>query len=295
VTITSDPGVEGFVPPTPEGIGTNYDQFGALHALIASDVGLHIGMWTLPGERKAASTLLELSNMSQERADDYHFETLGLKSTDHVLDIGTRGGGTAIRLAELSGGRATGIDVSRAQLAVAVGRAEAKGLTDRVTFQYGNAMALEFADETFDAAVALEVFPHLSDRQQGYNEAFRVLKPGAYFLVSEFDLRNGKPSDEELNAFLQTWQIMPPTPPAMTLERVTNAGFDLVKVEDMSQNVAFSGEGMAFLYADRRDQIVNTYGPEAAEHMDHIMPLIRSFFSNHLGSHIYLLRKPRKV
>ncbi|WP_154814435.1 class I SAM-dependent methyltransferase [Actinophytocola xinjiangensis] len=252
-------------------------------------------MWTLPGEREPAATLLDLSNRSQERADDYHFETLGLKATDHLLDIGTRSGGTAIRLAQHSGGRSTGVDVSRSQLAKAAESAEAAGVSDRVTFQYGNAMELEFPDETFDAAVALEVFPHLYDRQKGYNEAFRVLKPGSYFLVSEFILRNGKPSDEELDAFLQTWQIMPPTTAAKTLERAAAAGFDLVKVEDMSQNVAFSGEGMAFLYNDRRDEIVKTYGPEAGEHMDHIMPLIRSFFSNHLGSNLFLLRKPRKV
>ncbi|MCT2581954.1 methyltransferase domain-containing protein [Actinophytocola sp. S1-96] len=263
--------------------------------MIASDVGLHIGMWTLPGERKPASTLLELSNRSQERANDYHYETLGLTSTDHVLDIGCRSGGTAIQLARRSGGRATGIDVSRGQLAEAVASAQSAGISDRVSFQYGNAMALEFEDESFDAAVALEVFPHLSDRQRGYHEAFRVLRPGGHFLVSEFDLRNGKPSDEELNAFLQTWQIMPPTSPAKTLERAANAGFDLVKVEDMSQNVAFSGEGMAYLYADRRDDIVQAYGAEAADHMDHVMPLIRSFFNHHLGSHLYLLRKPRKA
>ncbi|GAB3429034.1 class I SAM-dependent methyltransferase [Actinophytocola sediminis] len=295
MTATSDPGVDGFTPPTPEGIGTNYDQFAALHGLIASDVSLHIGMWTLPGEREAASTLLDLSNRSQERADDYHFETLGLTASDHLLDIGCRSGGTAIRLAQHSGGRSTGIDVSRSQLAEAVASAESAGVSDRVSFQYGNAMALDFADETFDAAVALEVFPHLSDRQLGYNEAFRVLRPGSFFLVSEFILRNGKPSDEELDAFLQTWQIMPPTTPAKTMERAAAAGFELFRVENMSQNVAFSGEGMAFLYADRRDEIVKRYGPEAAEHMDHIMPLIRSFFSNHLGSYLFLLRKPGKV
>lgn len=295
MTAINDPGVEGFTPPTPEGIGTNYDTFAALHALIASDVSLHIGMWTLPGEREPASTLLDLSNRSQERADDYHFETLGLKPTDHLLDIGCRSGGTSIRLAQNSGGRTTGIDVSRSQLAEAVARAESAGISDRVTFQYGNAMDLDFADETFDAAVALEVFPHLNDRQKGYDEAFRVLRPGAYFLVSEFILRNGTPSDEELGAFLETWQIMPPTTPAKTMERAANAGFDLVKVENMSQNVAFSGEGMAFLYADQRDEIINRYGPEAAEHMDHVMPLIRSFFSNHLGSCLFLLQKPRKA
>jgi cyclopropane fatty-acyl-phospholipid synthase-like methyltransferase len=292
VTAISERDVSGLPPaPTPEEIGTSYDQMAALHGLIASDVSLHIGMWTLPGEPNPASTLLELSNLSQIRATDYHYDSLGLTADQHLLDIGCRSGATAIQMAKRSGGKATGIDVSRSQIAKAIEDAEKAGVGERVTFQYGNAMAMDFPDESFDAAVALEVFAHLNDRQQGFHEAFRVLRPGSYFVVSEFTMK-GVPSEEELNTFLQTWQICPPTTPGATIERAQTAGFDVVKVEDMGQNVAFSGEGMAFLYADRRDKIAAVYGEEIVGHMDHVIPLIRSFFTNHLRSSLFLVRKP---
>ncbi|WP_020673013.1 SAM-dependent methyltransferase [Amycolatopsis nigrescens] len=282
---------DDFTAPSPEQIGVNYDQFGDLYDLTIGDIGVHLGMWTRPGEREPATTLGDLANRAQERSTEYHVETLGLKAGEHLLDIGCGTGLPAVRMAQRSGGRATGITVSREQIARATETARAEGVSDRVTFGYGNAMALDFEDESFDAAMAIDMFAHLSDRQQAFHEAARVLRPGGHFMMSEFTVR-GTPSAVQLAAYQQTWCCAAPGTVAETMEMAATAGFELVKVESMVQNCAFSGELMGILYADRREEIIQRYGAEAVAQMDPVIPVVRSFFRDHLGSYLFLLRKP---
>lgn len=287
MTATSD----GLPAPTPEEIGANYDQFTDLYGLTIGDVGLHIGMWSRPGERKPAATLADLANRAQERQTEYHVEILGLRAHEHLLDIGCGTGLPAVRMAQHRGGRVTGINVSREHLARAEETARREGVSDRVSFRYGNAMAIDFPDGTFDAAMAIEVYAHLSDRQKGFHETARVLRPGGHFLMSEFTVR-GTPSPEGYAAYQQVWRCMPPVTPAGVMEMAANAGFELVRAEDMSQNVAFSGDLMGILYTERRDEIVERYGPELVAEMDAVMPVMRHFVHHNLGSYLFLFRKP---
>lgn len=51
--------------------------------------------------------------------------------------------------------------------------------------QTGDATALPFEDKTFTHAICCDVHTNLEDDAAGMREAFRVLKPGGYFYVSE--------------------------------------------------------------------------------------------------------------
>jgi SAM-dependent methyltransferase len=53
-----------------------------------------------------------------------------------------------------------------------------------VTFVCGDATALEFADESFDAVTMFDVLEHIPDHERAVAEALRVLRPGGYLLVS---------------------------------------------------------------------------------------------------------------
>ncbi|RKT52053.1 SAM-dependent methyltransferase [Saccharothrix australiensis] len=291
MTTTDDQVSPRSTAPTPEEVGAAYDRFGDLYAITTGDVGLHIGLWSHPDERAPAATLTDLANRAQERQTDHHIDLLALAPHEHLLDIGCGNGQPAVRVARRSGGRVTGITVSRSQLDRATEAARSAGLADRVSFRYGNVLALDFEDGSFDAAMAIEVFAHLDDRQRAFHETARVLRPGGHFLLSEFTLR-GSPTEAETAAFQRTWYCAPPTTPAKVLEMADAAGLELVKVENMTQNCSFSGDLMGLLYAERHDEILDRYGPELVAEMDEVMPLVRSYTRDHLGYYLFLLRKP---
>lgn len=107
---------------------------------------------------------------------------LALKLLDRSARPGGRcldlGCGTGAVLGELARrGPATGLD--RSPLALAYSRR--RGLARLVR---GDAEALPFGAETFDAIVSLDLFEHLASDRAGIGEAFRVLRPGGVLVLS---------------------------------------------------------------------------------------------------------------
>jgi len=113
-------------------------------------------------------------------------DMVDMKPQDHILDVGSGPGSTAIQIAENSGAQVTGIDLSPEMISKARMRVERLGLTGKVDFQVGNVLALEFADETFDAVIfesLLTILP--GDPGAALAEMVRVLKPGGLVAGNE--------------------------------------------------------------------------------------------------------------
>src|SRR5207247_1752003 len=73
-----------------------------------------------------------------------------------VLDVGCGIAAPALRIARLYGCRVTGVNISREQVRQGRELIAARGLSERVFVQRGDARALEFPDGSFDAIVCLE-------------------------------------------------------------------------------------------------------------------------------------------
>jgi len=99
-----------------------------------------------------------------------------------VLDIGCGWGGMALTLARDYGARVTGITLSTEQLAEARARAEAEGLTDRVSFELLDYRALH---RRFDRIVSVGMFEHVGvGHYRGFFEVLkRCLAPGGVALL----------------------------------------------------------------------------------------------------------------
>jgi len=104
---------------------------------------------------------------------------------DDVLDVGC-GSGMALRLlaARTGSGMVAGVDLSPTM--VAMSRRRNQGLTKagRLDVRRGDAMALPFPDEGFDAVTAVETLYFWPDPLRGLQECRRVLRPGGWLAVA---------------------------------------------------------------------------------------------------------------
>jgi demethylmenaquinone methyltransferase / 2-methoxy-6-polyprenyl-1,4-benzoquinol methylase len=105
-----------------------------------------------------------------------------------LLDVAGGTGDIAMRVIDAGGAgtRAVVADINQAMLTVGRERAEARGLDDMVQFAEGNAEALPFADNSFDAVTIAFGIRNVPRIAQALAEGHRVLRIGGRFLCLEF-------------------------------------------------------------------------------------------------------------
>jgi demethylmenaquinone methyltransferase/2-methoxy-6-polyprenyl-1,4-benzoquinol methylase len=119
-----------------------------------------------------------------------------------VLDVATGTGDLAIELAArvAPGGEVVGSDFSEGMLARARTKAAALGGVAPV-FQWGDALALPYDDDRFDAATVGFGARNFSDLTRGLAEMARVVRPGGRVVVLEITT----PTRPPLSLFYAVW------------------------------------------------------------------------------------------
>lgn len=161
-------------------VEAHYAREGLLAAIEA-------GLATM-GKRPAEVTLEELGRFDEfhiggREATEELMAQLALAAGMTVLDIGSGIGGPARFLAARFGCRVTGIDLTQDYVETAEVLTRWAGLSDRLRFLQGSALALPFAAGSFDAAYLLHVGMNVPDKARLAAEAARVLKPGGRFAL----------------------------------------------------------------------------------------------------------------
>ena len=104
-----------------------------------------------------------------------------------VLDIGCGAGGIDLALATTHGaGYVTGIDVEDSVLSHARTLVAAKGLAGRIGLVKVAPGPLPFPPDTFDVVFSKDSIIHIPDKHALMAEVARVLKPGGWFLASDW-------------------------------------------------------------------------------------------------------------
>ena len=106
-------------------------------------------------------------------------DALSLGAGERVLDLGA-GTGVSTEALARSGAYAVGVDLSLGMLRA--GRAK----RPEVPLLAGDALALPFADETFDAVTISFALRNIADLDAALREMARVTKPGGRLVVCEF-------------------------------------------------------------------------------------------------------------
>jgi SAM-dependent methyltransferase len=118
-------------------------------------------------------------------------DALPVKAGDHLVDIGCGVGGPARYMAKRFDCRVSGLDITPAFVDAAKKITALLKMEEMVKLELGDGQHLPYADSTFDGGYTQHVTMNVPDRPQFFAEAFRVLKPGAFFALTEHGLGTG--------------------------------------------------------------------------------------------------------
>ncbi len=134
------------------------------------------------------------------RSSEELFRRADFQPDQQVLDVGCGVGTSAIAIARRFGAKVTAVDISPIMLTRASSNVQRAGLAGHVTVRYGDILALDFPDNTFDRVVA-EAVTMFVDRPRAVRELIRICKPGGRVLATEFFWRQ-PPTPEAHEIFL---------------------------------------------------------------------------------------------
>ena len=80
----------------------------------------------------------------------------------------------------------TGIDLSRKMMAIGEQKVAKLGYSNLVTFDYGSAQQMPYADASFDAVTCAYGVRNFANMDEGLREMHRVLRPGGELMILEF-------------------------------------------------------------------------------------------------------------
>lgn len=80
----------------------------------------------------------------------------------------------------------TGIDLSRKMMAIGEQKVAKLGYSNLVTFDYGSAQQMPYADASFDAVTCAYGVRNFANMDEGLREMHRVLRPGGELIILEF-------------------------------------------------------------------------------------------------------------
>lgn len=157
---------------------------------------------------------------------------IDLRPGETVLDLGSGGGIDVLLSAKRVGptGKAYGLDMTDDMLALARENQRQAGVTN-VEFLKGEIENIPLPDNSVDVIISNCVINLSLDKDRVLSEAFRVLKPGGRFAVSDVVVRGSVPDEVRKSMLLWVGCIAGALEESQYIEKLTSAGFVTVSIE----------------------------------------------------------------
>ncbi len=157
---------------------------------------------------------------------------IDLRPGETVLDLGSGGGIDVLLSARRVGptGKAYGLDMTDDMLALARENQKQAGVIN-VEFLKGEIENIPLPDNSVDVIISNCVINLSADKDRVLREAFRVLKPGGRFAVSDVVVRGSVPDEVRKSMLLWVGCIAGALEETEYIGKLTNAGFDAVSIE----------------------------------------------------------------
>jgi SAM-dependent methyltransferase len=155
-----------------------------------------------------------------------------LHAGETVLDLGSGGGIDVLLSARRVGptGKAYGLDMTDDMLALAEANKARSGLTN-VEFLRGEIERIPLPDASVDVIISNCVINLSGDKDRVLAEAFRVLKPGGRFAVSDVVVRGAVPDEVRQNMLLWVGCIAGALEEREYGARLAKAGFEAIEIQ----------------------------------------------------------------
>lgn len=139
-----------------------------------------------------------------EEADPYSFVTLTdlrriareirVGAGQTFVDLACGRGGPGLWVARETGAALIGVDIAPAAVEHAARHVVEFGLAERARFQVGDFMATGLPEAAFDGAMSVDAFWVVPDKPAAAQEVARILRPGAHFIFTTWDVNVTPPA-----------------------------------------------------------------------------------------------------
>ncbi len=155
-----------------------------------------------------------------------------LNPGETVLDLGSGGGIDVLLSAKRVGttGKAFGLDMTDEMLALARENQKKSGI-ENVEFLKGEIENIPLPDDSVDVIISNCVINLSVDKDSVLREAFRVLKPGGRFAVSDVVVHGDVPAEVQRSMELWVGCIAGALKDSEYVEKLAGAGFESIEIE----------------------------------------------------------------
>lgn len=188
-----------------------------------------------------------------------------LKAGETVLDLGSGGGIDVLLSAKRVGptGKAYGLDMTEEMLSLARENQQRAG-AHNVEFLRGEIESIPLPDHTVDVIISNCVINLSADKDKVLREAFRVLKPGGRFAVSDVVIRGDVPDEVRQSMELWVGCVAGALKETEYSAKLAAAGFEQVSIEptrvySVEDARQFLGDDLAAMAAQMDGKVMSAF------------------------------------